>query len=183
MAEVTSDEVGTWVARRYGYHAARQIVEGPAAFWAETGVLVRKKTGDYWYTTGEPTAAITAKSDRRFRRALGEIGADPRRAPGSIRTGVTAKQLGDWLLARGYDHIEDRVTDVGWAFVVSTRAGTTSLPHDDRALVVVRRTGEVWAPNMSPQQLWSWVSSDETTFLAWMAAEIPYLRPNEWVPL
>jgi hypothetical protein len=184
MTDVTRNEVVTWVMRRYGYDAAQRIVEGPAAFWAEAGVLVRRKTGDYWDVPETPDAAITAKSDRRFRRALGK-----RAVAGSIRTGVTPEQLGEWLRERGYQHIPERVTDVGWAFVVSTKpdaffASTTApLPHDDRGFVVVKRTGEVWAPNMSLPALWPWVRSDETTFVGWMAAEIPYLRPNERVPL
>jgi hypothetical protein len=171
MAEVTRDEVVTWARRRYGYEAGARVVEGPAAFWvptAEQGVLVRRRTGDFWHTTGEPAAAIAAKSDRRLRRALGA-----RHVAGSIRAGVTPERLREWLRERGYQHIEDRVTDVGWAFAVRTQ--------DGRGLVVVKHTGEVWPLDLSLPHVWGWVSGDEAGFRAWMAAELPYIRPNEWV--
>jgi hypothetical protein len=184
MTDVTRNEVVTWVMRRYGYHAAQQIVETPAAFWTGAGVLVRRKTGDYWHLTEVPDDVLAARSDRRFRRALGK-----RDAAGSIRAGVRPEQLGEWLRERGYQHIEARVTDVGWAFVVSTQAdaffanGTRPRPEDGRGLVVVKHTGEVWALDLSQRYVWGWVSGDETTFRAWMAAELPYIRPTEHVPL
>lgn len=187
MAEVTRDEVVTWARLRYGYEAGQQVVEGPAAFWVPTaghGVLVRRKTGDFWDVHEVPDAAVAAKSDRRFRRVLGK-----RHVAGSIRGGVTPEQLRAWLRVRGYQHIDARVTDVGWAFVVSTQddaafaSGAPPLPQSGRGLVVVRHTGEVWALDLSLQYVWGWVSGDETRFRRWMAAELPHIRPNERVPV
>lgn len=186
MAEVTRDEVVTWAMRRYGYEAGQGVVEGPAAFWVPTGergVLVRRRTGDFWDVHEVPEAAVTTKSDRRLRNALGK-----RPVAGSIRAGVTPEQLREWLRVRGYQHIEARVTDVGWAFAVSTQpdaafaGGTPPLPQHGRGLVVVKHTGEVWGLDLSQRYVWDWVSGDETTFLAWMAAELPYVRPTERVP-
>lgn len=189
MAEVTRDEVATWAWHRYGYHAMGHVAAGPAVFTVETGtapavVLVSRKTGDFWHLTEIPADALAATSDRRLRRALGT-----RRPDGSIRAGLTAARLHEWLRACGYRHVEARVTDVGWAFAVSTQAdaafttGTRPRPEDGRGLVVVKQNGEVWPLDLSLPYVWGWVSGDETRFRGWMAAELPYVRPNERVPL
>lgn len=206
---LTRSEVVAWAADHCGPdHAEQRVAEGPAAFLVNVAydadlangggdslIVVRKRTGEFWYVAGDPEFVHTAKNDRRLLRAIkhmvpfasqpaGVIGAPPARQPG-----LTTEQLGAWLRAtRSWQHIDDRIGDLGWAFVVSTQpdayhdGNEYAMTYGNGPLVVAKRTGEVWALPSTPDMVPAFNARNEHDFHriladAWPGANVP----SEWV--
>jgi hypothetical protein len=91
---LTRDTVVAWAADQCGPdYAEQRVIEGPAAFLVNvdfdvdvaereeirfgggSSIVVRKRTGEFWYLAGDPESAFvhTAKNDRRLRRAITKI--------------------------------------------------------------------------------------------------------------
>ena len=212
-AVITREDVVAWAARSYGpRHADRRVAEQPAAFvvdtssdavfdgfehpvYGGTSVVVRKQSGGYWQVGHDPVSqsVYRAENDRALRRAMKTAGLDPARPQGTVDAGppaqVTRAQLVTWLATRrGWRHLDDRVTDLGWAYLVNTQPdkvldGKAELSRDAGPLVVTKN-GAVWALPWSPDTVPALSARDEATFHDLMVAAGHPLKadqPTEWV--
>jgi hypothetical protein len=197
---LTRDDVVSWAARAYGpRRAPARVTEHPAAFRVDTSdegtgrsVVVRKQSGGYWYVGDDPVSqcVYTADNDRDLRRALKTVGLDPARPAGSVAPAgdVPRERVVDWLAAhRSWRRVEERVTDLGWAYLVNTQpddclAGKAGLSRDAGPLLVVKSTGAVWELPWSPKLVPAIGAPDEPTFHARVAAAgFPLPGPADWV--
>lgn len=208
---VTREDVVAWAAHSYGpRHAEQRVSEQPAAFVIDTSsdavldghepvpyggvsIVVRKQSGGYWQVGHDPVSQCVylCDNDRDLRRSMKTAGLDPARPQGTIRTGtrVPRERVVAWLAARhGWRHLDDRVTDLGWAYLVNTQPddyldGRCGLSRAAGPLVVAKN-GAVWALPWSPGNVPALAARDETTFHQLMsAAGHPLDRPAEWIPV
>jgi hypothetical protein len=212
---VKREHVIAWAARSYGpRHADRRVVEQPAAFvvdtngdavfdgfeqpvYGGTSIVVRKQSGGYWQVGHDPVSqsVYRAETDRALRRAMKTAGLDPARPEGTIDaeppTQVTRAQVVTWLATRrGWRHLDDRITDLGWAYLVNTQPdnvldGKAELSREAGPLVI-GRNGAVWALPWSPQTVPALGAPDERTFHELMTAAGHPLDPGhpaEWIPV
>jgi hypothetical protein len=85
-------------------------------------------------------------------------------------------------------HVDDRVTDLGWAYLVNTQPddyldGRCGLSRGAGPLVVTKN-GAVWALPWSPGTVPALAAPDETTFHQLMTAAGHPLnpkKPDEWL--
>ena len=211
---LTRNDVVAWAVDRCGpMHAEQRVIEGPAAFtvnideYAFHGettygggawIVVRKRTGEFWHIGNDPESAFvhTAKNDRRLRRAIRKVVRSPRRPAGVVPDasqappGLTREQVGAWLRAtRGWQHIDSRITDLGWAFSVNTQGDAVldgnhdAMTYGNGPLIVAKRTGEVWALSSTPDMVPAFAASTEHEFLSILARAYPGATlPSERVP-
>lgn len=210
---VTREDVVTWAARNYGpRHAEQRVSVQAAAFVINTSddavfdgfeqpgyggvsIVVRRLSGGYWQVGHDPVSrsVYRAENDRELRRAMKGAGLDPARPQGTIcaqpRAGVTRAQVVTWLATRkGWRHLDARVTDLGWAYLVNTQPdnvldGKATLSRDAGPLVV-GRNGAVWALPWSPETVPALAAQDATTFHSLMFAAGHPLNPDqptEWL--
>ncbi|MGB3438524.1 MAG: hypothetical protein WBA97_07195 [Actinophytocola sp.] len=211
---VTREDVVAWAARNYGpRHAEQRVSEQAAAFVVDTNddavfdgheqpgyggvsIVVRKQSGGYWQVSHDPVSqsVYLAENDRALRRAMKTAGLDPARPTGTIGTAppsaVTRAQVVTWLATRrGWRHLDDRITDLGWAYLVNTQPdnvldGKAALSRDAGPLVVAKN-GAVWALPWSPETVSALAAQDETTFHNRMFTAGHPLNPDqptEWIP-
>jgi len=199
-AVVTRENVVAWAARNYGpRHAEQRVSEYPAAFVIDTGgvaIVIRKLSGGYWQVGDDPVSrsVCVAENDRALRRAMKIAGLDPARPRGTIGAEppphVSRERVVSWLAARKrWRHLDDRVTDLGWAYLVNTQPddyldGRCGLSHRAGPLVVAKN-GAVWALPWSPETVPALAARDEPTFHRLMFAAGHRLNrndPDEWLP-
>ena len=190
---VTREDVVAWAARSYGpHHAEQRVSEQPAAFVVDTGsgaaIVVRKQSGAYWQLGHDPVSqcVYSTGNDRDLRRAMKTAGFDPARPEGTI---VSRARVVAWLAAtRAWRHLDDRVTDLGWAFLVNTQPddhldGRCGLSRHAGPLVVAKN-GAVWALPWSQRTVSALAARDEASFHRLMRAAGHPLQPehpHEWV--
>jgi hypothetical protein len=206
---LTREDVVAWAARSYGpRHAEQRVSEQPAAFVIDTSsdavfdghepvpyggvsIVVRKLSGGYWQVGHDPVShsVYLAENDRELRRAMKTAGLDPARPQDTIRPAVSRARVVAWLANReAWRHVDDRVTDLGWAYLVNTQPddyldGRCGLSRDAGPLVVTKN-GAVWALPWSPGTVPALAAQDETTFHQLMAAAGHPLnrgKPDEWL--
>jgi hypothetical protein len=210
---LTRNDVVAWAVDRCGpTHAEQRVIEGPAAFavsideFAFQGettfgggawVVVRKRTGEFWHIGNDPesTFVYTAKNDRRLRRAIRKVVRSPRRPAGVVPPDpgprLTREHVSAWLRAtRGWQHIDSRITDLGWAFSVNTQGDAVldgnrdAMTYGNGPLIVAKRTGEVWALSSTPDMVPAFTARNEHEFLSILAQAYPGATlPSERVPL
>lgn len=210
---VTREDVVAWAARRYGpHHAEQRVSEQPAAFVIDTSsdavfdghelpsyggvsIVVRRQSGGYWQVGHDPVSqsVYRADNDRDLRRAMKTAGLDPARPQGTLGAEpcVSRARVVTWLAtSRRWRHLDDRVTDLGWAYLVNTQPddhldGRCGLSRNAGPLVVAKN-GAVWALPWSPETVPALAARDETTFHNLMFAAGHPLSPDhptEWIPL
>jgi hypothetical protein len=211
---VTREDVVVWAARSFGpRHAEQRVSEQPAAFVIDTSsdavldghepvhyggvsIVVRKVSGGYWQVGHDPVSqgVYLCENDRDLRRCMKTAGLDPARPHGTIcheptPPGMTRERVVAWLAAhRGWRHLDDRVTDLGWAYLVNTQPddyldGRCGLSRDAGPLVI-GKNGAVWALPWSPGNVPALAARDEAAFRDLMAvAGHPLIHPAEWIPL
>lgn len=198
-----------WLAER---GVAAQVHDAGAVFWVDTDprfgpVLVRKSTGGAWYLGAEPRnrAVFAMPSEEMFGRALWSCGLDPARPhdvfpfqpppppPPPAPTPAGAEEVAAWLRAEfGWRHIEDRITDRGWAYAVNTQSDAfldTGDPNDalvgNGPIIVVKRTRGIWFFGSNPVFLPAMNATNETEFYVARRAvfrDDDPSRPDRWLP-
>ncbi len=198
-----------WLAER---GVAAQVHDAGPVLWVDTEprfgpLLVRKSTGAAWYLGAEPRnrAVFAMPSDEVFARALSAAGVDPARPhdvvpfqpppppPPSAPTPASAEEVAAWLRGEfGWRHIEDRITDRGWAYMVNTQSDAfleTRDPHDaligNGPIIVVKRTRGIWFFGSNPVFLPAMDATNETEF--YVARRTVFRdddpsRPDRWLP-
>jgi hypothetical protein len=215
---LTRNAVVAWAAGQCGPARAEQrVIEGPAAFLVNmdmtepgeitfgggTWIVVRKRTGEFWHIANDPESAFvhTAKNDRRLRRAIRKVVPFSKRPAGVVSgtvapapdAGLTREQVGAWLrVTRGWEHIDRRIADLGWAFSVDTQpdavldGNSHAMTYGNGPLIVAKRTGEVWALSSAPNVVPAFTARDQDEFLRFVAEGMPFpgsTLPTERVPL
>ncbi|RZS34293.1 hypothetical protein EV193_10980 [Herbihabitans rhizosphaerae] len=164
--------------------------------WAGGALLVLKRTGEV-YDFGANSlfgAVYQARSEQEFQAALAATGA--RRTPHEQvppdhpPPEVTRELLTDWMTRRhGWRHLDSRITDAGYAFVVGTQpdayhdGDASAMTVGSGPFSVLKRTGEVFGFGSNPifQPVWSARSEDE--FRAALAGIGVSAEPVERLPV
>ncbi len=87
---------------------------------------------------------------------------------------VTRENVVGWLAARrGWRHLDDRVTDLGWVFLVNGQPdevldGAEELDRTAGPILVVKRNGGVWELPWSPHLVPAIGAPDEASFTRFM---------------
>ncbi|AXB43240.1 YrhB domain-containing protein [Amycolatopsis albispora] len=153
---------------------AAQVHDAGPMFWVDIDprvgpMLVHKATGGAWYLRAEPPnrAVFAMPSAAMIDGAMRAAGVDPARPhdmfpfqppPPSAPTTATVAEVAAWLRAEyGWRHIEDRITDRGWAYSVNTQSDAfldTGDPNDaligNGPIIVVKRTRGIWFFGSNP---------------------------------
>ena len=201
--EVLTREVLTaWLAER---GVVAQVHDAGAVFWVDIDprfgpMVVRKSTGGAWYFGAEPhnRAVFAMPSEDVFGRAVLASGLDPARPhevfpfepppppPPSAPAPAGAEEVAAWLRAEyGWRHIEDRITDRGWAYSVSTQSDAfldTGDPRDalvgNGPIFIVKRTRGIWFFGSNPIFLPAMEAANETDFYVARRAVFPTDDPS-----
>jgi hypothetical protein len=194
-----------WTTEQVGVEdAAQRVTEGPAAFlvqldgdFADSTIVVRKRTGEYWHIAADQ-GVHAAKNDRRLRRAIRKVvpfasqpaGVVPAAGGPAVEAGLTRAQLAAWLQAtHGWRHIDSRISDLGWAFSVSTQpdlyhdGNRDAMTFGNGPLIVARRTGEVWTLSSTPDMVPAFSARTRQEFRRVLAkSSYPGATdPDEWI--
>ncbi len=188
---VSRDDVEAWFSdTRFD----GPVSENGHAVWIDTAdgpLVVRKESGAVWRLTCEPLSrsAFGMPSVVILHRALRTAGHDPDlpddvvpvaapRLPAAAATPVDIDQLRAWMRTRfGWRHIDDRITDLGWAFHVTVQ-NDAFLDTGDHFLadvgsgptIVVKRTRGVWRHGSGPGFIPAYEATDEHRFHAVLRA-------------
>jgi hypothetical protein len=207
---LTREVLTAWLAAR---GVTAPVHDAGAVFWVDIDprfgpMVVRTSTGSAWYLLAEPQnrAVFAMPSEEVFARALWSAGMDPARPhdvfpfqpppppPPPAPTPASAEEVAAWLRAEfGWRHIEDRVTDRGWAYMVNTQSDAfldTGDMHDaligNGPIIVVKRTRGIWFFGSSPDFLPALEATSETDFYVGLRAvlrESDPARPDRWLPV
>jgi hypothetical protein len=196
-------------------YAERRVGDAGHAFWINTNsdavlagheppvygglsIVVLKRTGRYWFVGSNPDClgVLYATTERAMRRAMRKAGLRWRRPDGTVPPGqatsydptpfVDHERLVWWLRnTTGWQHIEARIVDLGWAFAVSTQpdeyhatGSPTAMTYGNGPMVVVKRTGGAWRLTSQPAMFPAFSAATEDDFWRVLREVAPYLDPN-----
>jgi hypothetical protein len=211
---VTREQVVSWLAERSSWrHLDSRITDlgwqflvntQPDDFLDGTGpqdptagpIVVAKGGGAMWFLplSAQLTRALGAADAQEFRQELSRAGlpTEPTEwllahaAPELSRERVAA-----WLAEQySWRHLDDRITDQGWAFVVDTQPDAyldgdeSAMTYGNGPMYILKRTGAVWALPSHPGMLPVFGARDEQDFRNLMRVADPLYdkdRPTAWL--
>lgn len=213
---VAREQVASWLAERHDWrHVDDRITDlgwmflvntQPDEFLDGTGaqnpaagpIVVVKASGAVWWLPFAPhlVPAIGAPDEQRFHEELAQAGhllnqGDPHEW---LRPAVATRELVAQWLAEKYHwrHLEDRIVDRDWVFVVNTQpdayldGNENAMTYGNGPLMIVKRTGAVWALSSSPATMPVVGATDEQAFDELMRTAEPHFdrdRPSAgWLP-
>jgi hypothetical protein len=164
-------------------------------------VVVVKGGGAAWWLPMSPnlTRALGAASAREFHQEMARAGhplpAEPDEwlleRPELPKRELTRERVTGWLAEQyGWRHLDDRISDRGWAFSVNTQPDAY-LDGDESAMTigngpmyVLKRTGAVWSLPSHPGMIPVFSARDEHEFQKLMRTAMPFYdkdRPTFWL--
>lgn len=216
---VTRDQVVAWLAERSGWrHFDNRITDlgwlflvntQPDDFLDGTGpqdpaagpIVVVKGSGAAWWLPLSPnlTRAIGAVGAQEFHEEMAQAGhplpAEPNEwlieRPELPKRELTRERVTEWLAEQyGWRHLDDRISDQGWAFSVNTQpdgyldGDESAMTFGNGPMFVLKRTGAVWALPSHPGMIPVFSARDEHDFQKLMRAAMPFYdkdRPTAWL--
>lgn len=216
---VTRDQVVSWLAERSGWrHLDTRITDLGWMFLVNTQpddfldglgpqdpaagpVVVVKGSGAAWWLPLSPnlTRALGAANAQEFHQEMARAGhplpAEPYEwlieRPELPKQELTQERVAGWLAEQyGWRHLDDRITDRGWAFSVNTQPDDY-LDGDESAMTIgngpmfiLKSTGAVWALPSHPGMIPVFSARDEHDFQHLMRRAMPVYdkdRPTFWL--
>lgn len=166
-------------------------------------IVVVKGSGAVWWLSFSPNLgrALGAASAREFHeemsRATYPLPAQPNEwlipwpeLPRPSRE-ATRERVAEWLADKyGWRHLDDRISDVGWAFSVDTQPDAyldgdeSAMTYGNGPIMIVKHSGAVWHLSSNPEMIAVFSARHEDEFYKLMRAVSPVFdrtRPDGWL--
>jgi len=217
---VTRENVVGWLAARRGWRhlddrvtdlgwvflvngQPDEVLDGTAELDRTAGpILVVKRNGGVWELPWSQNllSAIGAPDEATFNRLMWDAGRpvnldlakDWVTTRQSDLTALIGKeQVATWIRnTTGYRHVEDRIGDMGWAFMVSTQpdayhdGNEYAMTYGNGPQVIVKRTGAVWPLSSEPSMVPAFSAQSEEAFYQILRDVTPNFneeQPPMWI--